>query len=566
MASRHGRIVLAAGVGLLTALSTIALTPTAASAAQTATISGTVRESAPGSWAVGGQRTSGAVSGRIDVYTSSCRRVGTARVVWSGARFSVKLPKRGSYKLVYRDLTTRTSRAVPYGLGEAWYGGGVGCRAATAIRVDSGAQVRGRSIVVRARGALQVVGATLWSSSRARDRYEVFSARSGERLATIASSTSVVNLPAGSYRVAVARYSSVTKRSTILRVLGTNSTRLAQGRVISLSPAVAMQADMRTGRAAVKRDLLGASVVVDGTGEIGEALSATLMTVPVGVTARYQWSQVPGGAIAGATRATYVVRSADRDTSLRVTATVSSASTLTRVFSSPLHTVRPPRLHPVVAQDVSTTGAAGLVALDPLGSRLTGGQVGDTLTVAPARFEPEAVEVSYAWRAVGADTVIGSEDSLTLAPELAGQAVAVTVTYARPGYPTVTRTTEIAVAARNALPELVLRTDQELDGDLRPAPEGAGYDVDAFPSVPLSLGAPATFVGSDGEVREAPDPECTWSRFDEFGAEAVMLTGSCMLSIARMEGVAGQVIQFSVRYVVAGYQDAVRSTRIKVSG
>ena len=569
MAKRLWRRVLAGAAATVAAVAFTMFAPATANAATSQSIAGTVKEAAAGSWTLGGQTHLGAASGVIDVFTSGCSPVSTAKVSWSGTRFTVRVSKSGSYKLRYRDTTRRTTNSVPYGLAESWYGGGVGCKAAPSIKLSSGKRLTGKNLTVRAAGALQAIGATLRSTSSYVDRYSVYSAKTGQRMATLDSNTAVANLAPGGYRISLERYVVKTKSAKVLRVLGTSSTSVSRGKTVTVYAGKATQANVVTTKTATVKDFRGATVEVSGTGQVGKALTGEVMYVPAGTRIAFQWSSSRGGRIAGATKSTYLPQQTDLGNRLSVVASLSRSGYLNRVLGSGTKTVVPVELRPLVSQEVSTSGSQPLEALDATGTRLRGAKVGDTLTVTPAEFEPAAAGVVFTWRYAGAPADFASGDTLEITPSENGSTIQVTGTYSRPGSPPSTITTYVSVDPTTdgePLPVLEPDTAETFEGDLTAAAAGSGYDYSVKATGPLAMEDHATFLGADGQPVDMNDPYCAWTWADGYDANGLLREGSCMLGTQYLLSAVGQRIRLTVTYSAPGYQDAKAVTTFLVVG
>ncbi|MFB0836356.1 hypothetical protein ACETWP_17340, partial [Arthrobacter halodurans] len=77
--------------------------------------------------------------------------------------------------------------------------------------------------------------------------------------------------------------------------------------------------------------------------------------------------------------------------------------------------------------------------------------VGSTLTAVPGAWSPAGVELAYQWSADGTNIAGATNNTLDLAPSLAGKAITVAVTGTKAGYTTTTKasaaTAKVATAA-----------------------------------------------------------------------------------------------------------------------
>ncbi|MBN9612168.1 MAG: hypothetical protein J0H64_01650 [Actinobacteria bacterium] len=224
-------------------------TPVSAAKASTRqTISGAVKEDAPGAWSLGGQKYRNRLAGKLEVYTSGCARVKRAHVKWAGTKFTISGLKAGRYRILYRDLTGRTTASAPYGLSTGtWFGGGPDCRSSAIVSLRSGKKLTGKNLTVHARGGLQSTGAGLQSTADHTDRYRIYAAKSGRAVAWSVSDDSIAMLAPGSYRVAMVRTKTSTGKSVVLRVFGASGTKVSRGRILEVSAARVLRFDFASG-------------------------------------------------------------------------------------------------------------------------------------------------------------------------------------------------------------------------------------------------------------------------------------------------------------------------------
>jgi len=165
--------------------------------------------------------------------------------------------------------------------------------------------------------------------------------------------------------------------------------------------------------------------LVSGVVRVGSTLTATAGSwLPAPVTLAYQWLR-NGAAISGATKATYVLTSADLGAvmSVRVTGSKTGYVSLSRT-SAPTSRVLP-------ALTVSSSPS-------PLVSGKA--RVGHTLTVDPGSWQPAPVRLAFQWLRNGAAISGATNATYSLTVADLGRIISVKVTGSRAGYATLAKT------------------------------------------------------------------------------------------------------------------------------
>ncbi|GAA3872446.1 hypothetical protein GCM10022381_14390 [Leifsonia kafniensis] len=181
-----------------------------------------------------------------------------------------------------------------------------------------------------------------------------------------------------------------------------------------------------TASAATSKIVKSAIPTVSGTAKVGATLTAKPGTWTSGVKLAYTWT-ANGAAISGATKSTFVVKSAQTAKTIRVNVASAQAG-FAKVTEKSTTSVKPAR--------TSVPTISGTA------------KVGSTLTAAPGLWTT-GTTLKYQWYA-GKDAIAGATKStLVLATKQAGQAITVKVTGSLTGFTTFTETskTTSAVAA-----------------------------------------------------------------------------------------------------------------------
>jgi hypothetical protein len=237
--------------------------------------------------------------------------------------------------------------------------------------------------------------------------------------------------------------------------------------------------------------LTGPVPTVAGAARVGEKLTATTGTwTPAPTSFSYQW-QRGGVAISGAAAASYVLTPADLGTAITVTVTA-VRSGYTSVAKTSVATAK------VVAGTLTTATPtiAGTVA------------VGSKLTASAGTWAPSPVALTYQWHRNGTAIAGATAATYTVQAADAGAKLTVTVTGAKPGYTTASRTS----AATVAVPYLVFTpgtpsisgtakvgsTLSAATGTWAPVPTSFGYQWNrAGKAIPGATGATYVVQAAD---------------------------------------------------------------------
>ncbi|UKF28143.1 carboxypeptidase regulatory-like domain-containing protein [Clavibacter nebraskensis] len=179
---------------------------------------------------------------------------------------------------------------------------------------------------------------------------------------------------------------------------------------------------------------------ISGTPKVGTPLTAATGTwAPVPTTFAYRWF-VANVAVTGATASTYTPVAADVGKRITVTVTGSRSGYTTAAKTSAASAA--------VAAAPVTTPATFTTVPTPT---LTGSaQVGGTLTAVPGTWAPVPTTFTYRWFA--ANVAISGATASTYSPVAAdlGKRITVTVTGARSGYTTASKTSAVSAAVVTA--------------------------------------------------------------------------------------------------------------------
>jgi hypothetical protein len=179
---------------------------------------------------------------------------------------------------------------------------------------------------------------------------------------------------------------------------------------------------------------------ISGTPKVGTPLTAATGTwAPVPTTFSYRWF-VANVAVTGATASTYTPVAADVGKRITVTVTGSRSGYTTAAKTSAASAA-------VVAAPVTTPGTFTTV---PTPTLTGSAQVGGTLTAVPGTWAPVPTTFTYRWFA--ANVAISGATASTYSPVAAdlGKRITVTVTGARSGYTTASKTSAVSAAVVTA--------------------------------------------------------------------------------------------------------------------
>lgn len=169
---------------------------------------------------------------------------------------------------------------------------------------------------------------------------------------------------------------------------------------------------------------------ITGTAQVGRTLTAQAGTWDAGVSLAYQWS-ADGAPLTGATAATLVLQPAHVGKRLAVTVTGSKPG-----FTS-------------VSKTSASTAkvVAGTLTKTPVPAIAGSAKVGRTLTAKPGAWD-SGVKLTYQWLADGRKIAGATKPTLTLGASQRGDRITVTVTGAKTGYTTVSKTSKPTVAVK----------------------------------------------------------------------------------------------------------------------
>ena len=177
--------------------------------------------------------------------------------------------------------------------------------------------------------------------------------------------------------------------------------------------------------------LTASTPTIAGTAKVGSTLTAQRGAWgPAGLTLKYQW-RANGGAISGATQATYKIGAATVGKRITVTVTGTKTGYVTAARTSA--PTRPVVRGTLTAHVPSIVGTA---------------KVGATLSVRPGAWGPAPVTKSYRWKANGANIAGGTRATYKIAAAVKGKRITVTVTGAKPGYVSAARTSAATVVVK----------------------------------------------------------------------------------------------------------------------
>lgn len=169
---------------------------------------------------------------------------------------------------------------------------------------------------------------------------------------------------------------------------------------------------------------------ITGTAKVGLTLKAVPGTWTAGTTLTYRW-RVAGKAVAGATKATFIPRAADRGKTVTVAVTGAKAgyTTITRISKA----------------TAKVAAASKMKAATP---KITGtAAVGRTLKVSRGTWT-SGVTFTCRWYASGKAISGATKSSLTLRAAQRGKTITVRVTGKKPGYVTTTKTSKATSRVR----------------------------------------------------------------------------------------------------------------------
>jgi len=245
---------------------------------------------------------------------------------------------------------------------------------------------------------------------------------------------------------------------------------------------------------------------ITGTAKVGQTLTAAPGTWNPAASVTYQWKRGTAS-ISGATAKTYKLTTADAGQKITVTVTGAKSGYTTTAKTSAATTIA--TLAFTAAPTPTITGTA---------------KVGQTLTVSPGTWSPTAT-LTYQWKRGGAPIPGATASTYKLSAADAGQKITVTVTGAKSGYTTTTKT---GAAVTIAVPDRAFTT--------APAPTVSGV---------ASVGQ--TLTANPGTWSPAAAFTFQWKR----GSAIIPSATAATYRLAAAD--AGQQITVSVTGTKAGY-------------
>lgn len=389
----------------------LAAAPTAANAASSYTITGKVTFAA-------NPKLKLSKGGYLAVYNAKCDFVGGLRVEkqsWKGNRYTLKLNKAGTYRVVfYNSVQTKRS---PYGLQSEI------CVHADKVRVGTKKPKAVQNLAALANGRVAVKAKSLKHNESivfydATTKKPVFDYYYGE-------------MPAGSYKIAKAKWSNSKKAYVVLKVFGTSKRSLGAGTTVRVKPAKAILVnfDKRTVKS-MKDFSYRAKVSVRGSSSIGSTLTAATSGFPAGTRFTYEWARfTDSGYQAIGTGRTYKVGERDGGAYLSLIVVAKKRGYLDSVRFADRS----------LAEWTLTQTAA------PLLSGVTDGVAdpGTDVSVSGPAFAQSGVTTSYSWQVDGQE--VGTGTSFATAA-YAGRSVTLVVTSVKPNYAAVVTEVPFQVA------------------------------------------------------------------------------------------------------------------------
>lgn len=458
-------------------------------------------------------------NGYVSVYTSSCKWV-DADVKVKGNAYRVTLPKAGRYRVVYTGFS-QTSKS-PYGMQSAH------CAKASSVLVGTAKTVK-RDLSVTANGKMSISGVRLKSS---------------EYIVAYSGSTPVnyfvkgdygINLRAGTYRLAVAKWDSKRQRDSIVKVFGTRSKSLSKGKTVKLGAARALTVNFDRAKVSpIKTFSYAAKVKVSGSAKVGQVLTADRYKFPSGTKFTYQWSRYNGvgkdGPIKGATGSKYRLTSSDAGATVTVSIVAKRTGYMSDFYTG-YRTVSALRLTEITAPVVS--GADDSI-----------GAVGQEINVTPATYAEGTATANFWWYDEDG-SLVSTEASYTPTESDAGRTLLLFISQYKKGYSH--KNYEFHFTINGSEPE----GDQHLE-DLTVLTV-AGADNGVVMVGDELVATPATFVQEGVEVSYA------WTIDGEqlLGDEA---------TFTPLPEHAGQFIQLNVMYSKPGYHPFGEAVQFQVVG
>ncbi|MBF4621106.1 carboxypeptidase regulatory-like domain-containing protein [Clavibacter sp. VKM Ac-2542] len=269
---------------------------------------------------------------------------------------------------------------------------------------------------------------------------------------------------------------------------------------------------------------------ITGTPKVGTPLTAATGTwAPVPTTFAYRWF-VANVAVTGATASTYTPVAADVGKRITVTVTGSRSGYTTAAKTSAASAA-------VVAAPVTTPSTFTTVPTPTISGTA---QVGSTLTAAPGTWAPVPTTFSYRWFV--ANVAVSGATASTYAPVAAdvGKKITVTVTGARSGYTSASKTSAASAA-------------------VVAAPAAKAFAVASSPTITGTVAVGGVLTAATGSWSPAPAFTYQWSA----GSTAISgATGSAYtLGTADL----GKTITVTITAKATGYITTTRTSAATVA-
>lgn len=248
------------------------------------------------------------------VWTADCKSVKGWKSSTKNGRYSITLPKSGSYRVSNHSAGT---------VGATWGAEGPSCKKAKVVKAKKG-KTR-HNLKMTANGSLSVSG----------DGYYAIYDRAGKREIDWLFPKSMENpVKPGSYQIVKNN-----SKGKVVAVLGTTSKKPSQGRTIVVHEGKATAVNFKTGKAKLLKSFSAkTSVKVSGEASVGSKLKASVTNLPKGSKVKYEWYLLKDDGeeapIHGAKKSTYKVKKGDRGGTLSAIAVAAKSGYSKRIVGS----------------------------------------------------------------------------------------------------------------------------------------------------------------------------------------------------------------------------------------
>ncbi len=264
---------------------------------------------------------------------------------------------------------------------------------------------------------------------------------------------------------------------------------------------------------------------ITGTPKVGTPLTAATGTwAPVPTTFAYRWF-VANVAVTGATASTYTPAAADVGKRITVTVTGSRSGYTTAAKTSAASAA-------VVAAPVTTPSTFTTVPTPTISGTA---QVGSTLTAASGTWAPVPTTFSYRWFV--ANVAVSGATASTYAPVAAdvGKKITVTVTGARSGYTSASKTSAASAA-------------------VVAAPAAKAFAVASSPTITGTVAVGGVLTATTGSWSPAPAFTYQWS------AGSTAISGATCSTYALGTADLGKTITVTITAKATGYITTARTS------